>query len=142
MMFRCLNDDKKIMFLICWDFDMCYTPSAFVTSIIHLTFIWELSKINLFSEGKCWFTKGLEKKETNTFFFHGFIFFCKCSFEAAQGSKNSAKRGDGAQEKQRRMGKALWHLCVYLEICLTLAIYMFFKLWDRKRELRFQRPNT
>lgn len=51
--------------------------------------------------------QGVGKKRDKHFFFHGFIFFCKCSCEAAQGSKNSAKRGDGAQEKQRRMGKAL-----------------------------------
>lgn len=35
------------------------------------------------------------------------FFFCKRSFEPAQGSKNSARKGDGAQAKQRRMGKAL-----------------------------------
>lgn len=35
------------------------------------------------------------------------FFFGKCSFEAAQGSKISAKKGDRAETKQRRMGKAL-----------------------------------
>jgi len=68
-----LNDDKKIMFLNYWNCEMRYTPSAFITPMIHLTLVWELSKINLFSERKYCFRKGLEKRRKH--FFHGSVFF-------------------------------------------------------------------
>ena len=84
---------------------MCYIPGAFITSMIHLTLVWELSKINLFSERKYWFRKGLEKRRQTLF--PRIHFFSKCSSEAAQGYQNSAEKGDGAEAKQKRKGKAL-----------------------------------
>lgn len=97
-----VSDDKEIMFLVCWDSEMCYTPSAYIISTIHLTLVWALSKINLFSERKHGFRKGLVKRIQTLFpqMWFGFV-FPKCSFEAAQGYQNSVKNGDGADTKKK-----------------------------------------
>ena len=54
---------------------------------------------------KILFQKGVRKKEKTLF--PWICFLSKCSFEVAQGYQNSAEKGDGADAKQRRKGKAL-----------------------------------